>query len=261
MDRANFEQFISYLPDCHMKAKCLKISPKVRTQGEKELRKMFSPTDQERRLKKRIQALYIKAQESDSKIEEEKLNKGICSDYHFNFNFCESPYKLMWAIQSGINYLAEVQDLIEIGLERTREILTMPIFYEKNNAEGYPYKVYDQAAVNNILKARKDLEDKAINIHLQEMESRKHILELAREETMVLPEADALPTPQKLIEEMTEDEVTKELERYERGKDSNDIDHQTAKLDIGKKDVIDIKDVEDNSKASGQSVDNKGVEK
>lgn len=113
--------------------------------GENYLRKMLKPNETVCRVRLNFWHEYQRAQENFTKMYNTNIARGVCSKEYLERYIFKDPKALGWILCPPASYQASMQESLNIGLMRLRQILSLPI----KNREG---KV-DHKAADLILKA------------------------------------------------------------------------------------------------------------
>lgn len=67
-----------------------------------------------------------------------RMCQGICTSQYFMEKVAKNNYYLAWIIRPPVNYLKALNESLEYGLDRMREILNFPLYKKKFTKEGLP---------------------------------------------------------------------------------------------------------------------------
>ncbi len=92
-----------------------------------------NPNSVELQLRTRIWVAFDKAKAESAKyIDWKKVYSGVCSAQHF-YNYARRPLKIRFLLEPLKEYKESVKQLLELGMARLQEIITMPLT-NKNGA-------------------------------------------------------------------------------------------------------------------------------
>lgn len=162
---------------------------------EKNLRKLVNPTPALWLLRINFWREYDRCMaRADRKMSVANIVEGVISPSYFN-SIANEPYKVAWIIKPPLKFEMEIDALIARGVERYWEIVDLPIM--EKTADGK--SKYNTKHCEIILKAMKELTDRAKGLAIQKIESKSLNVELTND-TYKAGEVDALDARIKQLE-------------------------------------------------------------
>lgn len=110
--------------------------PELFTLTERQLKRRLDPDPVEARIRLRFWDEYARAQDKGRRLFLADCIRGICSNDYWKYNIHGRPEKIAWIITPPVDYITNMQELLYLGLEEFREILTLPIVNDMGKADS-----------------------------------------------------------------------------------------------------------------------------
>lgn len=124
----------------------------------------------ESRLRQAFWMEYDRASFRNSKMNVASIYGGVCNKSYFR-EVCANSYKLAYVLRPPTNYKVALQELLTLGVEQLREILTTPNFDDqgKFNATlaGQKLKIMDTVFQRTIGAVVQKVEQKNLNVNVE----------------------------------------------------------------------------------------------
>jgi hypothetical protein len=99
--------------------------------NEKELQKQVNPTDVDRKLRAAFCLEYERAIRTNTKVECSNIFRGIVTSPYFYKYIIGNSYKLSYMIRPFPEYEAQLEDMLQLGLDELNKILMQPMVDEE----------------------------------------------------------------------------------------------------------------------------------
>ena len=140
LDEENRHALINLVP-FEFKEKIKRIPIEYFELSEKDLSKISKPDDTMNRLKLRFwdewQIAILSGLETDISIQ--AVYYGVCTEEYFYRNVFDNLKGLAWVITPPADYVVTMRDVLKTGIERLKDIITLPLYEEKYVKEGREY--------------------------------------------------------------------------------------------------------------------------
>lgn len=103
------------------------IPDEVLMMNEKDLQKQVCPGDVERKLRAAFQLEYERAVRTSGKFEASNVWKGVVTGPYFYRYIVANSYKLAYIIRPFPEYEAQLEDMLQLGLDEMNKILMQPM--------------------------------------------------------------------------------------------------------------------------------------
>jgi len=126
---------INIVPDS-LKAKIIEYSSEIEeyiVMDERKLKQRLEKegktiTATDNRLRLRFWEEYDRVQDSKLAIMKARnFYAGVCGRSNYNQYFLEYPHKVAWLLVRPADYMIALKELLQVGLEELREVLTYPV--------------------------------------------------------------------------------------------------------------------------------------
>lgn len=186
----NEEPLLRSIVECmseKLQAKVHEIPDDIRTMPITELEDRNSITVVMRQIKVSLWKNYRRAlDENRNKIEMSEVYKFICARSYFYEYMVDREEIFAWLLHPPQDYEAAVEEALAFGVERVREMLTAPLFHEKEDGTKGQFNKDNAAVVLNAVKfldarvkgtplQRIKNENTNLNLHMHKHEATKGV--------------------------------------------------------------------------------------
>jgi hypothetical protein len=125
-DKDDSRSVLRLAPDT-IRRRMAEMPDDVREMTEPELRKIISPTPQDRQIRLAFWNEYNRVQERYlPKMETIPIIQGIVSEDFFYNKYLSNPHRVAWVLQPPSSYTVRLQDMLHFGMEQLLETLAVP---------------------------------------------------------------------------------------------------------------------------------------